>query len=239
MKVIAILLFGSLISFTANSNDMIDSLKTLIKDKDAEKAIAFIEEHPSVLSLTDDNGSSGLMLIAYSGLDKLFDKAVGLKKEFSFHEAIVCGKRDIVENWIRRKEDAVINKYSNDGFTPLSLATFFNQTDIAKFLITKGADPNLSAKNPSKVNALHSAVAKENIELCELFIEKGVDVNAIQMDGVTALHSAVHRNNLSMTKLLVKNGANISLKMKNGDTALLIAQREGHKTIETYLMSLD
>ena len=218
---------------------MIDSLKTLIKDKDVEKAIAFIEKYPEVLSLTDDNGSSGLMLIAYSGLDKLFDKAVGLKKEFSFHEAIVCGKINIVEDWINTKDDKVVNTYSNDGFTPLSLATFFNQTEIAKLLVIKGADPNLSAKNPSKVNALHAAVAKENIELCKLFIEKGVDVNAIQMDGVTALHSAVHRNNLSMTKLLVNKGADVSLKMKNGDTALLIAQREGHKHIETYLLTLD
>ncbi|MFC3972618.1 ankyrin repeat domain-containing protein [Maribacter confluentis] len=51
------------------------------------------------------------------------------------------------------------------------------------------------AKNPSKVNALHSAIAKENHELCKLLIEYGVDVNTVQMQNVTALHSAVHRGN--------------------------------------------
>lgn len=217
---------------------MIDVLKTHIKNKEVEKVIELIQGNPEVLELKDANGSNGLMLIAYSGLDKALSKAVSLKKSFSFHEAIVCGKVDVVEDYIKNKESDIVNTYSNDGFTPLSLAAFFNQTEIGKLLIKHKANPNIPATNASKVNALHSAVAKENLELCKLFIENDVDVNAIQMDGVTALHSAVHRNNLKMIKLLVDNGADISLKMKNGDTALDIAKKEEHKEVEEYLSGL-
>ena len=237
MKPIIVILFYTLINLMTNPNDMIEKLKTHIQNKDAKKTILFIKQNPEVLNLEDDNGTSGIMLIAYSGLEEAFKQAIELKNTFSFHEAIVCGKINSVKDYLNVSDSKLLNTFSNDGFTPLSLATFFNQTEIAILLVTKGADPNLSAKNPSKVNALHAAVAKENFELCRLFIEKGVNVNAVQTQNVTALHSAVHRGNLELTKLLVENGASIDLKMDNGDTALMIAKREEHEQIQAYLQA--
>ncbi|WP_303318540.1 ankyrin repeat domain-containing protein [Flavivirga abyssicola] len=236
MKLLTALLFCTLISLTSKTNEMIETLKTHIKNKASEKAISFIKQNSEVLNLEDENGSSGLMIIAYSGLDKVFEQAIELKKTFSFHEAIVCGKKDLVEDYLVKSNSNLINTYSNDGFTPLSLAAFFNQTEIAKSLIKLGANPNLSAKNPSKVNALHAAIAKENYELCKLLIENGANVDAVQMQNVTALHSAVHRGNLDLIKLLIENNASIDSKMDNGDTALIIAKREGHENIEAYLL---
>lgn len=215
---------------------MIELLKTHIQNKEVDKVISLIKENPGILSLKDDNKTTGLMIIAYSGLDKAFEQAIKLKKTFSFHEAIVCGQIEIVKDYLDKPDLNLTNTHSDDGFTPLSLAGFFNQTEIAKLLIEIGADPNISATNASKVNSLHSAIANENYELCEILIKKGVDVNAVQMQNVTALHSAVHRGNLDLTKLLIENGASTSLKMDNGDTALIIAEREGHKSIEKYLL---
>ncbi len=237
MKLVTTLIFCTLIGLSSNTDNMIELLKTHIKNKEADQVVSLIKENPQTLDLKDENGSSGLMLIAYSGLDNAFNQAIDLKNSFSFHEAIVCGKIEIVENYLDNADPDVKDTYSNDGFTPLSLAAFFNRTEIAKALIQKGADPNLSATNPSKVNALHAAIAKENYALCQLFIQKGADVNAVQMKQVTALHSAVHRGNLNLAKLLVDNGASIDLKMDNGDTALSIAAREGHKSIEAYILS--
>ncbi|GGD91395.1 ankyrin repeat domain-containing protein [Maribacter cobaltidurans] len=216
---------------------MLELLKTHIKNKEEDKAISLIKENSDVLSLKDENGSSGLMMIAYSGLEKAFEQAIELRKSFSFYEAIVCGKTDIVNDYLNKPGFDLLNTHSNDGFTPLSLAAFFNQTKIAKSLVELGADPNLSATNPSKVNALHAAMAKENYELCKLFIENGADVNAVQMQNVTPLHSAVHRGNLDLVKLLIENNASITMKMDNGDTALIIAEREGHENITKYLLN--
>ncbi|MBW1296316.1 ankyrin repeat domain-containing protein [Aquimarina litoralis] len=237
MKTLFAFLFFSLLSTTSETNNMIELLKTYIKNQETEKIITLIKENPEVLNLKDENGSSGMMIIAYSGFDKVFEQAIELKQSFVFHEAIVCGKINIVRDSLNNSNLYLLNTYSDDGFPPLSLAAFFNQTEIAKLLITLGANPNLLAKNPSKVNALHSAIAKENFELCKLFIENGVDINAVQMQNVTALHSAVHRGNLELTKLLIENGASIGLKMDNGDTALTIAKREGHNNITQYLLN--
>ncbi|MGB5434566.1 MAG: ankyrin repeat domain-containing protein [Maribacter sp.] len=215
---------------------MVELLKTHLQKKAVDKIIALLHANPEVLGLEDDHGSSGLTLIAYSGLQKAFVEAIDLKKSFSFHEAIVCGKLEIVKDYLNTPDFDLVNTHSNDGFTPLSLAAFFNRTEIAKALITMGADPNLPAKNPSKVNALHAAIAKENYELCKLFIENEANVNAVQMKNVTPLHAAVHRGNLALVKLLVENKALITPQMDNGDTALLIAEREKHNDIRTYLL---
>lgn len=227
-------MFALIISTTLKANDMIDSLKIHIQNKESDKVINLITNNPEVLDEKDENGSSGLMLIAYSEMDTAFNKAKNLKKSFTFHEAIVCGKMDVAQNSLTH-DKSYANQRSNDGFTPLSLAAFFNQTEIAKLLLANEADPNSRATNPSKVNALHSAVAKENYELCKLLIEYGVNVNATQMQNVTALHSASHRGNLKLVKLLVENGAQINLEMDNGETALSIAEKDGHEDVKKYL----
>ena len=235
MKFLSALIFYSLSFLTSNTTDMIELLKSFIKDKDEDKVVSLIIENPEMLDLNDENGSSGLMIIAYSGFERAIRQAVELKETFTFHEAIVSGQYSIVKDSLNHSNADMANTYSVDGFTPLSLASFFNQTEIAELLVSSGADPNLSAKNASKVNALHSAVAKENIQLCKLYIQQGVEVNSVQTQNVTALHSAVHRGNLELTQLLVENGASINLEMDNGDTAITIAQREGYSDILKYL----
>lgn len=228
MKLITTLFFYILMAITPKTDNMIELLKTHIQNKDIEKATLLIKQNPEVLSEEDENGSSGLMTIAYSGHKGIFEQAIKLKSSFSFHEAIVCGKIEVINHYFEKPNANLANTHSRDGFTPLSLAAFFNQMEIAKLLLENGADPNLSATNPSKVNALHSAVAKENYDLCKILLEKGADPDAVQMQNVTALHSAAHRGNLQLVELLIQNGASIELKMDNGDTALSIAKRDGH-----------
>jgi ankyrin repeat protein len=135
-------------------------------------------------------------------------------------------------------DETIVNQYSKDGFTPVSLAAFFDQTEIAKVLLEQGANPELQATNPSKVNALHSAVAKGNYELCELLVATGMDLNLGQTQNVTALHSAAHRGNLKMVQLLVENGADIHAKMENGSTPLDLAKKDGHQDVVIYLGGL-
>ncbi|RIV47565.1 ankyrin repeat domain-containing protein [Flagellimonas pelagia] len=213
---------------------MIEKLKEFIKNKETDKILNLIRETPEVLGQQDESGTSGLLVIAYAGMPEVLEMAINLKPSFSFHEAVVCGLLELAKSLLDKNPE-LINQHANDGFTPVSLAVFFDKSEMTKWLLDQGADPNLHATNPSKVNAMHAAVAKGNIELCQLLIAKGADVNAPQMQNVTALHSAAHRGNLEMVTLLVENGAQINLKMENGDTALSIAKRDGHKEVTSYL----
>lgn len=213
---------------------MMDALKTLIRNRESEKLVTFISNNPEILDRLDENGSSGSLLIAYSGIEAAVKKAKELKHSFTFHEAIVYGKLDLVKDFLTN-DAALVNTYSKDGFTPISLAAFFDQTEIAILLLQHGADPTGHATNPSKVNALHSAVAKNNLELCRLFIQFGVNVNAPQTQNITPLHSAAHLGNLKIVQLLVEHGALIDYKMDSGKTAIDFANDDGHAEVTKYL----
>lgn len=214
---------------------MIDELKSAITQKDRHKATTLISANPSLLDERDEKGSSGFMLLAYAGMADVFNGAKELKQTYSFHEAIVAGKISFIKEYTESELSTLSNEYSDDGFTPLSLAAYFDQTEIAMLLIEYGANPNLKATNPSKVNALHSAVAKENFELCQLLITNGADINAVQTQNVTALQSAAHRGDLKLVQLLVENGADVNMKMDNGESAISLARNEGHEKVVDYL----
>lgn len=218
-----------------NAMNNIDSLKAMLAEKDTISVGKFIEAHPQALGETDSNGTTGLLLIAYHGNSApLLARAISLAPALNFYEAIVAGRIEQVRKELH-DNNRLLNAYGPDGFTPIALACFFEQYDVAKMLLDAGADPDIAANNISKVNALHAAVAKNNAPLCALLIQMGANVNAPQMSNVTALHSAAHRNNLEIVTLLVENGADVDAKMDNGDTALMIAVREGKAKVSGYL----
>lgn len=53
------------------------------------------------------------------------------------------------------------------------------------------------------------AAGSGNVELCQLLIDKGNDVNLIAQDGNSALSRALWINNKTITELLVNHGANV------------------------------
>lgn len=219
------------------SNPMIELINQYIKDRDAESIIKSIRADPTVLDLSDTQGASVFMLIVYSGMPSVVEEATALKKHFDFFEAIVAGKRELVKAQILQDPER-INSFSNDGFSALALAAFFDQRAVAFYLFDKGADPSIPANNPMKVNALHAAVARQNYDLCRLFLLKGMDVNAPQMRQVTALHAAAKLGDMPLVKLLVEYGADTQLKMEGGVTAGELAKKAGHVEVVRYFLDL-
>ena len=64
---------------------------------------------------------------------------------------------------------------SEFGVTALSWAALLDNTEIAKFLIAKGADINAKSRDGS--TPLHSAAFLGHTEIAELLIQKGAEVN--------------------------------------------------------------
>lgn len=216
---------------------MLVKLQKYLQDRNIQEGQNLIKSHPELLETQNEQGQSGFMLIAYSGLSSVFEKAIELKKNYTLAEAIVSGQHALVKQQLAEAPTA-INTYIGGGFTPIALAAFFNQNKLVRSFLEAGANPNRSANNASKDNALHAAVAKENLEICTLLLANAADPDVPQMQNVRPLHSAVHRANLALVKLLVENGASVNLKMDNGDQPIDIARREGHETIAAYLQGL-
>ena len=78
--------------------------------------------------------------------------------EINLFEAAAAGKFDVVAHLVYTYPEAV-NYYAEDGFTPLGLACYFGQYEIARYLVLKGADVNLPSNNGFNVYPIHSAAA--------------------------------------------------------------------------------
>ena len=67
---------------------------------------------------------------------------------------------------------------------------------------------------------IHLAAELGSIRQVRRFIEKGVDINAVNEDGETPLHMAVFNRNKDVFEFLIANGAEVNAKSNDGDTIL-------------------
>lgn len=91
-------------------------------------------------------------------------------------------------------------------FTPLLLAIIGRQTEVAKYLINNGADLNIRVIGCNLTTPLHFA-AQYSYELCELLIEKGAEINAVDDNWKTPLKWAKRAGQDGIVKLLKSHGA--------------------------------
>lgn len=98
-----------------------------------------------------------------------------------------------------------------------------------RFLLERGANPNLANKN--KVTPLALAASLGFVEGVELLIKKGARVDVPNAAGETPLISAVHRRDLALVRLLIKHGANLERQDNSGrsarDYAMLMGSSAG------------
>jgi uncharacterized protein len=110
-----------------------------------------------------------------------------------------------------------INKKNANGFTPLLLACYRGNFDVAEFLIPLVKNINNKSDEGS---ALTAAVFKEYEKLALLLLKNGADPNITNIDGVTALMMAAQLNNPKIVSLLIKYKVNKLIKDNQGRTAL-------------------
>ncbi len=118
------------------------------------------------------------------------------------------------------------NPYYYNG-TPLCLAAEKGEVDIARFLITKGADVN--ATDSREWTPLHKAADGNKLEVAQLLLNNGTNVNAKNNKGWTPLHIAAKKGSLDIVKLLVRsNGIKIDAVSKTEkNTPLHVAAEAG------------
>ena len=100
------------------------------------------------------------------------------------------------------------------GYTPLFLAIINDNHQMAKWLLSEGANPN--AVNSEGLSAFHYVVHAKDYDLkwAKLFVEpKLVDINQYSNDGVTALHMS---SSFEISNYLIEQGANFELKSDHG-----------------------
>ncbi|TKB95281.1 ankyrin repeat domain-containing protein [Pedobacter cryophilus] len=188
----------------------------------------------SAINELTSHGVSPLMLSCYFKKPEITTILIELLDEITLFEASAAGKFDVVAHEIFKKPEK-INDYSDDGFTALGLAAYFGREEVARYLVLKGADVNLSSKNGYHVFPLHSAVAGNHLNISRMLIENGAIVNVAQMSGVTPLHSAAQNGSVEIIILLLEKGAKVDIRMEGGKLPSDLAKEKGFEDIAEIL----
>lgn len=124
------------------------------------------------------------------------------------------------------------------GSSPISSAVFGGYTDILKSMIEMGADMLNTDKYRKEYTDDYIFKASENghLDIVDLCINKGVDINKTSNSGYTALHSAALYNRIEVVKFLVSNKANVNLRENGGQTPISIAANKGFEEIVEILL---
>lgn len=121
-----------------------------------------------------------------------------------------------------------INQKNADGYTPLILACYRSNNEVAVFFIENGA---LINENSPMGTALMAAIVKGNNEIVNLLLEKKADVNVVDNQWITPLMYAVQFKNSEVVKWLLKHNADKTKVDSKGKTAFEYAVFSGNEEI--------
>ena len=124
-----------------------------------------------------------------------------------------------------------VNVKNKKEETSLHTASWYGHKEIAKLLITNGADLNAVGGRFGET-PLHSATQYDRKEVFELLIEKGAELNAKDRDGETPLHRIAIWGHKEVAELIIEKGADLNARDNEGKTPLHIAAQGQKEIIE-------
>ena len=138
---------------------------------------------------------------------------------FSQSDVFDVARKGTVEEMklLVNKDPNVVNSINDSGFTPLILACYRGNNDIAKFLISNVKDINYIS---SMGTALMASIVKGNNEIAKILISNKANVNLSDGNGSTSLIYATQFKNYEIVSLLVKADANPDFKDNRNNSAV-------------------
>lgn len=127
------------------------------------------------------------------------------------------------------------------GPSPLIISIRSGDVTTVKSMIDAGEDVNelsrdLIGYQHWRITPLIGASVSGNLEIMELLIEAGADVDKKDEWGDTPLMAAVAFDHIRAARLLLENGADIDATKPDQTTALMIAARQGNSEITEFLL---
>lgn len=119
---------------------------------------------------------------------------------------------------------------NTEGDSPLSVAVVIRNTEIAKFLIAHGANPD--SQNNWGCTALYCAAYGGDVPMAKVLLEAGAK------DGLNeGLDTAAFHGYTDMARLLLESGADPNVKDFNKMTAVEVAKWRHHQDIADLIVN--
>jgi ankyrin repeat protein len=210
------------------------SFQEKVKKGELSAVQTALAEDPSLLDAVNEAGQSAFLLAKYYRQPEVAEYLLSLKPKLDIFNASAAGLTEPVFEQVDN-DPSLLAACSPDGWTPLHLAAFFGQPEVAKGLLNRGAAVDSQSSNAMENTPLHAAAAGGNIELVELLLDRGADANARQHGGWTALHSAAQSGNLKIAEILLEHGAAADIRADNNQCPLDLALLNKHEKIAELL----
>ncbi|KAI4455209.1 molting protein mlt-4 [Holotrichia oblita] len=169
------------------------------------------------------------------------------------HKAVSAGNEDAVRLILQHQAEVFLTNCRQE--TPLLPSVMKEQITIMNILLNEEVNPNmiedsappvnLALKNATETDgdislkyricinteslsgntALSCAIKKENVDVVNILLKNGVDVNYVDKYGshLTPLLTAVETQNLEITEILLRKGADVNFKSEYNVTPLYVA----------------
>ncbi|MFH2001228.1 MAG: ankyrin repeat domain-containing protein [Planctomycetota bacterium] len=121
----------------------------------------------------------------------------------------VCHRGTTILAQLHLEHGADVNALDSNGWSPLTNAAFSaGSTDIIKFLLSKGAQINVTAPEGVEnfLTPLHGAIRGNNLDAFKLLVENGADIDEPDSKGNTPLIMAIARSNEGIVEYLLSQG---------------------------------
>jgi uncharacterized protein len=210
------------------------SFQEAVKSGNLAAVQSTLAEQPELLDALNEAGQSSFLLAKYYRQSQIADYLLSLQPKLDIFGACAAGQTEAVLAQIDN-DPSLLEAHNTDGWTPLHLAAFFGQAELAKGLLNRGAQVDSRSTNAMQNTPLHAAAAGRNVELMHVLLERGADANARQHGGWTALHAAAQSGDLEMAKALFSHGAQAAIRAENNQSALDLALTHGRSEIAKLL----
>ncbi len=125
---------------------------------------------------------------------------------YKFLEAVKEREGDDATDMLNKPGSTIVNTRDiTSGDTGLHIVIARSDVLWARFLMQRGADPNI--RNKKGITPLQLATAMGFTEGVEALIKGGANVNVSDQTGETPLIAAVHSRNVGLVRLLLDKGA--------------------------------
>ncbi len=121
-----------------------------------------------------------------------------------------------------------VNSINKRGDSPLVLATYYGNNDVALYLAEIAADINIQSKNGTPLIA---AVYTSNFVLTKGLLHLGANIEGKDSAGKTPIMYAVITKDIDLVKLLISFKARTDIKDKNNYSVIDYAKQTGDEEI--------
>ncbi|XP_018583899.1 DNA-binding protein RFXANK isoform X1 [Scleropages formosus] len=128
------------------------------------------------------------------------------------------------------KDSSLVNSQDERGFTPLMWAAAFGEIAVVQFLLDKGADAKVLARE--RESALSLASSGGYADIVDVLLKHGVDINTYDWNGGTPLLYAVRGNHVKCVSTLLAAGADLTVEADSGYSPMDLAVALGHKKVQ-------